>query len=156
MSLGNSFLRNENRWKNQKSYFHDEKGSNNATSRETRAKGVPIHFISRRGGAIVPRSGTSFQPRQCEGAGTGTSQNRAPPPQPSQLGAGGTWRVLALASCRRKACVSEDHLPPTSHASTTNLVLPWAPENSRQGTFARSDCITGRPVPFQGRTMSYP
>ena len=38
-------------------------------------------------------SNTSFQQRQCEGVGTGTSQNRAPPPQPSQPGAGANnWK----------------------------------------------------------------
>ena len=59
-----------------------------SASRRPSVTGVPNHFISRRGGAIMPRSSPSFQQRQCEGAGTGTSQSRAPPPQPSQPGAG--------------------------------------------------------------------
>ena len=39
-------------------------------------------------------------------------------------------RDIARASCRRKACVSKDHLPPTSLARTTSLALPCAPESS--------------------------
>ena len=33
----------------------------------------------------------------------------------------GSDRALALASCLKKACVSSDHLPPTSPTSTTSL-----------------------------------
>ena len=71
--------------------------------------GVSNHFISRGGRAIVPRSSTSFQQRHCEGAGTGTSQNRAPPPQPSQPGAGAKSR-------RNMASLGFGKLPEEGHA----------------------------------------
>ena len=39
-------------------------------------------------------------------------------------------RALALASCRKNACVSSDHLPPTSQARTTSFARPKRPVNS--------------------------
>ena len=41
-------------------------------------------------------------------------------------------RALALASCRKNACVSSDHLPPTSQARTTSLARPKRPVSSEQ------------------------
>ena len=46
-------------------------------------------------------------------------------------------RALALAICRKNACVSSDHLPPTSQTRTTSLAPPQTPSQFG-GAFAHS------------------
>ena len=88
----------------------------------------------------MPRSGTSFQQRQCEG--TGTSQNRAPPPQPSQPGAGAkSGKNMASLGLRKlpEECLRFGR-PSAAHLAGQHD-QPWLCRGHPrvQGTFALSD-----------------
>ena len=76
-------------------------------------------------GAIAPPS-SRFQQRLRECSRTATRHDGHPPTEPCCPGTrfGWTVRAFALASCPKNACISADHLPPTSKARTTSFAPP--------------------------------
>ena len=60
-------------------------GHTSQTSCEPRITNIPNHFVRRWSGAVVPQSASPFQERLSKSPRTGTSENHAPPPHPSQL-----------------------------------------------------------------------
>ena len=103
--------------------------STSATSEPTTVKQNPRngnHFCSVRGWTIKPLGSTN-SPREIGRRPAHIMFHRQVHASLAPVRkVGGSSRDFARASCRRKACVSKDHLPPTSLARTTSLALPCA------------------------------
>ena len=111
----------------------------------------------------MPRSSPSFQQRQCEGAGTG--QNRSPPPQPNQPGAGAkSGRNMASLrlgklpeECLRghRVCGVPSRLKGETNVESSATWAPWksgkpfaTTSNRRASTWCNGNKSKSRTITF--------